>query len=106
MIYKNFRLNIIIRVLCIVALSLALAFIIVERPMFFALSTVIVLLLVSVVSLIRYIDKSNKDLTHFLLSIRQGAFTESYTSGNRGKHRVQQTQSRKRVTLPIPSDPQ
>jgi two-component system nitrogen regulation sensor histidine kinase NtrY len=85
MIYKNFRLNIIIRVLCIVALSLALAFIIVERPMFFALSTVIVLLLVSVVSLIRYIDKSNKDLTHFLLSIRQGAFTESYTSGNRGK---------------------
>ena len=86
MIYKNFRLNIIIRVLCIVALALALAFVIVERPMFFALATLVVLLIVSVVSLIRYIDKSNKDLTHFLFSIRQGAFTESYTSGNRGKH--------------------
>jgi nitrogen fixation/metabolism regulation signal transduction histidine kinase len=85
MIYKNFRLNITIRVLCIVALALALAFVIVERPMFFALSTIIVLLVVSVISLIRYIDKSNKDLTHFLLSIRQGAFTEFYTSGNRGK---------------------
>lgn len=86
MIYKSFRLNIIIRVLCIVLLSLALAFVIVERPMFFVLSTILLLLLVSIISLIRYIDKSNKDLTHFLLSIRQGAFTESYTSGNRGKH--------------------
>lgn len=85
MIYKNFRLNIIIRVLCIVALALALAFVIVKRPMFFALSTIVVLLIVSIMNLIRYIDKSNKDLTHFLLSIRQGAFTESYTSGNRGK---------------------
>ena len=85
MIYKNFRLNIIIRVLCMVVLALALAFVIVQRPMFFVLATIIVLLLVSVISLIRYIDKSNKDLTHFLLSIRQGAFTESYTSGNRGK---------------------
>lgn len=85
MLYKNFRLNIVIRVLCIVALALALAVVIVERPMFFALTTIILLLTISVISLIRYIDKSNKDLTHFLLSIRQGAFTESYTSGNRGK---------------------
>lgn len=85
MIYKNFRLNIIIRVLCIVALALALAFVIMERPMFFVLATIVLLLAASVVSLIRYIDKSNKDLTHFLLTIRQGAFTESYTSGNRGK---------------------
>lgn len=85
MIYKNFRLNIIIRVLCIVALALALAFVVMERPMLFVLSTIIVLFGVSVISLIRYIDKSTKDLTHFLLSIRQGAFTETYTSGNRGK---------------------
>lgn len=85
MIYRNFRLNIILRILCIVALSLALAFVLVKRPMFFASSVIILLLIACVISMIRYIEKSNKDLTHFLLSIRQGAFTESYTSGNRGK---------------------
>ena len=85
MIYRNFRLNIIIRILCIVVLALALAFVVVKRPMFFVSSAIILLLISCVISLIRYIDKSNKDLTHFLLSIRQGAFTESYTSGHRGK---------------------
>jgi len=85
MIYRNFRLNIILRIVCIVALSLALAFVLVKRPMFFASSVIILLLIVCVISLVRYIEKSNKDLTHFLLSIRQSAFTESYTSGNRGK---------------------
>lgn len=85
MIYRNFRLNIIIRILCIVVLALAFAFVVVKRPMFFVSSAIILLLITCVISLIRYIDKSNKDLTHFLLSIRQGAFTESYTSGHRGK---------------------
>jgi nitrogen fixation/metabolism regulation signal transduction histidine kinase len=89
MIYKNFRLTIFLRVFSIVALSLAFAFILVLKPMLFVLSAIVILLIVMVISLIRYIEKSNKDLTHFLLSIRQGAFTESYTSGHRGKHHEQ-----------------
>jgi two-component system, NtrC family, nitrogen regulation sensor histidine kinase NtrY len=85
MIYKNFRINIVIRVLLIVVLALLLAFVTLRQPMFFASVTLALMLLVTVISLVRYIEKSNKDLTHFLLSVRQGAFTGSYTSGNRGK---------------------
>lgn len=85
MIRKNFRLNILLRVLMIVVLSLLLAFVTLWQPMLFASVTLALVLLATVISLVRYIEKSNKDLTHFLLSIRQGAFTESYTSGNRGK---------------------
>jgi two-component system, NtrC family, nitrogen regulation sensor histidine kinase NtrY len=85
MIYKNFRVSIFIRVLLIVALALLLGFVTVQQPMFFAPVAIAMALLVTVIGLVRYIEKSNKDLTHFLLSIRQGAFTESYTSGSRGK---------------------
>lgn len=86
MIYRNFRISIFIRVLLIVVLALLLAFVTLRQPMFFASVTLALMLLATVISLVRYIEKSNKDLTHFLLSVRQGAFTESYTSGSRGKH--------------------
>lgn len=89
MIYKNFRLAIFIRVSLIVALSITFAFIVVVKPMFFVLAATALLLVALVFNLIQYIEKTNKDLTHFLLSIRQGAFTESYTSGNRGKQHEQ-----------------
>jgi two-component system, NtrC family, nitrogen regulation sensor histidine kinase NtrY len=84
MIYKNFRFSIFIRVAIVVILAVALAFILAERPSFFLPLVIAIFLLAAVVNLIRYIEKTNKDLTHFLLSLRQGAFTESYTSGQRG----------------------
>lgn len=85
MIHHNFRFAIFIRVFLIVALSLTIAFVLVSKPMLFVLVTSFLVLVGVIINLIRYIEKTNKDLTHFLLSIRQGAFTESYTSGNRGK---------------------
>lgn len=85
MIYRNFRFAIFIRVFLIVTLSVTIAFVIVNKPMFFVLAAGILTLIAVIVNLIRYIEKTNNDLTHFLLSIRQGAFTESYTAGNRGR---------------------
>src|SRR4051812_24758222 len=85
MIYKNFRLSVFLRVFLIVALSVAFALVLTQRPMFFVLSAIVLALVTTIILLIRYIEKANKDLTHFLLSIRQGAYTESYTSGSRGK---------------------
>ena len=82
---RNFRLAIFLRVAFIVALSVTIAFIVVVKPMFFVLAAASILLVGLIINLIRYIEKTNKDLTHLLLSIRQGAFTESYSSGNRGK---------------------
>lgn len=85
MIDKNFRLNILFRVLIIVALAIALAFVLTRQPSLFVPVVIVLALIVTIVSLIVYIERSNKDLTRFLLSIRQGAFTESLPSGNRGK---------------------
>jgi two-component system, NtrC family, nitrogen regulation sensor histidine kinase NtrY len=89
MISRNFRLAIFLRVFFIVALSVTLAFVIVVKPMFFVLAAITLALIALILNLIRYIEKTNKDLTHFLLSIRQGAFTGSYTSGNRGNQHQQ-----------------
>jgi two-component system nitrogen regulation sensor histidine kinase NtrY len=85
MISKNFRLNILVRVLIIFGLAMVFAFVLIKSPRFFVLVSIFFVIVSIVINLIRYIEKSNRDLTHFLLSIRQGAFTENYTSGNRGK---------------------
>jgi two-component system nitrogen regulation sensor histidine kinase NtrY len=84
MIHKHFRISIFLRAILIAGLSLLFSFVLMEKPSFFVPLVVGIGLITAVVSLIRYIEKSNKDLTHFLLSIRSGAFTESYTS-TRGK---------------------
>jgi nitrogen fixation/metabolism regulation signal transduction histidine kinase len=52
-----------------------------RQTMLFVPIGLALLLVLITINLIQYIGKSNRDLTHFLLSIRQGAFTESYTSG-------------------------
>ena len=82
---KNFRLNIFIRVALITALAIAIAIILSQRPSFFIPAGLALVLIGTIINLIIYIEKSNRDLTHLLLSIRQGAFTESFLSGKRGK---------------------
>jgi len=77
MTYKNFRLNIIIRIIILVASVFAF---------FYSLSTefhvtpvlVAVIIVVQVFSLIRYVDRTNRDLTSFLESIRFSEFTRSF----------------------------
>ena len=85
MAYRNFRVNIFIRVVLIVALALALAYVVTQQPSFFLPLTIIILLIAAVTNLIYYIEKFNRGLTHFLLSIRQGGFTEVYGSSQTGK---------------------
>jgi nitrogen fixation/metabolism regulation signal transduction histidine kinase len=77
MTYKNFRLNIIVRILLLSA-SVFL--------FFFSLSTnfhvtpilVGIIILIQIFALIRYIDRTNRDLTSFLESIRFSEFSRSF----------------------------
>jgi signal transduction histidine kinase len=85
MTYKNFRTNILIRVIVLVGLAIALAYVITQQPTFFLPLAIVTLLIVCVVNLVYYIETFNRRLTHFLLSIKQGAFTGSYTSASSGK---------------------
>jgi two-component system, NtrC family, nitrogen regulation sensor histidine kinase NtrY len=85
MISKSFRLTISILVSLITVQSIVFAFVVVSQPSFFIPVTIGVFLVITVLYLIHYIEKSTRDLTHFLLSLKQGAFTGSYASGKYGK---------------------
>jgi two-component system nitrogen regulation sensor histidine kinase NtrY len=77
MIYKNFRVNIIVRILLLSA-SIFLFFKSLEMEFNVTPILVVVLILFQVFSLIRYVDRTNRDLTSFLESIRFSEFTRSF----------------------------
>ncbi|MGK7389332.1 MAG: sensor histidine kinase [Candidatus Cyclobacteriaceae bacterium M2_1C_046] len=80
---KNFRINIILRVLIIGLLALLLAFIITTTEWLFTPLFILLLLIGFVVNLIFYVEKINNELSQFLYNIKQGGFT-SLIKGNKG----------------------
>jgi two-component system nitrogen regulation sensor histidine kinase NtrY len=76
MTHKNSRLVIFIHLLLILVLSFLLAVVIIGRQMVFVPLTIILLLLGTIFSLVRYLEKTTNELTRFLLSIREGAFAD------------------------------
>lgn len=85
MILKEFRLNIVLRVAVITGLAILLSYVLANKEWFFTPLVIFLLLLISIWSLIYYIEKTNKDLTHFILSIKQSGFTTSFPPGKKGK---------------------
>lgn len=85
MILREFRLNILLRVVIITGLAVLLAYVVTNHEWVFTPFVIILLLLISIWSLIYYIEKTNKDLTYFILSIKQGEFTTSFSRGKKGK---------------------
>ncbi|MCK5464196.1 MAG: hypothetical protein KAI95_14310 [Bacteroidales bacterium] len=77
MTYKNFRVNIIVRILLLSA-SIGLIFYTYSAEMKVTPFLVVVLTILQVLSLIRYVDRTNRDLTSFLESIRFSEFTRSF----------------------------
>lgn len=74
-----------LRVVVISILSLMLAYVLTNKDWFFTPLVLAILLAISIWSLIFYIEKTNKDLTYFILSIKQGGFTSSFQAGKKGK---------------------
>jgi nitrogen fixation/metabolism regulation signal transduction histidine kinase len=82
---RSFRFNIAYRVILVAALSVAFAYVTINTNWFFTPTIIAVVWLAVVISLVAYIEKTNKDLTSFLLNIRQGNYTSLITSAKRGK---------------------
>jgi two-component system, NtrC family, nitrogen regulation sensor histidine kinase NtrY len=75
--FKNYRLNIIFRVILLaVSMGLVAYFITVQKFIVPVILTAVVIF--EVTSLIRYLDKTNRELTSFLESIRFSEFTRSF----------------------------
>lgn len=84
MIYKRFRFNCILRV-ALLAITILLFFFLVFRTSLFAATFIIaVIILYEIYDLMRYVDKTNKDLSRFLQSIKYGDFSQSYKEAGLG----------------------
>jgi two-component system nitrogen regulation sensor histidine kinase NtrY len=77
MTYKNFRVNIIVRILFLSA-SIFLFFYTLEEALNVTPILIAILIILQVFALIRYVDRTNRDLTSFLESIRFSEFTRSF----------------------------
>jgi nitrogen fixation/metabolism regulation signal transduction histidine kinase len=77
MTFRNFRINIIIRILLLSA-SVFLFFYTWETDYHITPILVGIIILFQVYALIRYVDRTNRDLTSFLESIRFSEFTRSF----------------------------
>lgn len=77
MIYKNFRINITVRII-ILAATVFLFFIALDTDFRVTPFLVGAAILIEVFTMIRYVDRTNRDLTSFLESIRFAEFTRSF----------------------------
>jgi nitrogen fixation/metabolism regulation signal transduction histidine kinase len=83
MVFKQFRFNIILRVLVLTATCLAL-FITLNSTFTFTPVLVAALIIYQSWSMIRYVDRTNRELASFLESIRYSEFTRSFQISDSG----------------------
>ncbi len=83
--FKNFRFNVVIRVLFIVATVVLLLSIIGKQE--FIISSIILssLIVLQIAALVKYVERTNNRLTTFLESIRHSDFTSSFSDQGLGK---------------------
>lgn len=83
--YKNFRVHCTLRV---IGLSAALYgfLLVLKQPSLWMVSTLMGFIVISMlVSLIRYVEKTNRDLKRFLEAMKYEDFSQSFSSDGRGK---------------------
>ncbi len=84
MVYKNFRLNCIFRILFI-TLSIFLLFFLILNTKYVASAFVVgMIIIIQVVDLIRYVEKTNKYLKRFLDTVKYSDFTQSFSEPGLG----------------------
>ncbi|MFO7370021.1 MAG: ATP-binding protein [Bacteroidales bacterium] len=76
--FKNYRINIIFRVILLVLTIFLLSYFLWKNDYYIAPVILAVLILFQVTSLIRFVDKTNRELTSFLQSIRFSEFTRTF----------------------------
>jgi nitrogen fixation/metabolism regulation signal transduction histidine kinase len=84
MIYNSFRAGAVLRIVLLAASLLLLSTLLSQARLYATTAFVALLIVYQVVSLIRYVERTNLDLSRFLRSIRYGDFTQSFSSGGRG----------------------
>jgi nitrogen fixation/metabolism regulation signal transduction histidine kinase len=84
MVFKNFRLNIILRIIILLAAISAFAFFIVQSE-YIRLVYLGIFIVLLVVELFTYLDRVNRDLSQFLISVLYDDFTLVFKEEARGR---------------------
>ncbi len=85
MVFRRFRIQVIIRLL-LLALSFFLLFYLIDKTRYNVTPVILVgAILIQVIFLIRYVERTNRRLTQFLLSIRHSDFSSSFSDQGLGK---------------------
>lgn len=81
----NYRVQIIIRVILLVTLCILLAVALFNTNWFFTPLVLGILIAISTYNLIAYNERTNRDISTFLISLKQGNFTNKYTPSSKGR---------------------
>lgn len=84
MAFRNFRINVILRVLLFVVITGALSYCLINQ-LFLRSIYVSVALIIAIVEFIKYVDRTNRDFASFLSSLSQNDFTTTYAEKGKGK---------------------
>jgi nitrogen fixation/metabolism regulation signal transduction histidine kinase len=83
--FKSFRVNITFRILSLIALVLALVYCVTQTEYYITMFILFVVLILTAVDMVRYVDQSNRDFTAFLLGIKYDDFSATYSGHHKGK---------------------
>ncbi len=84
MVFKRFRANCIIRIILLGATINAFFYFLFRTSLYAALFIIGILIIYQIYSLINYVEKTNRDLTHFFQSIKYSDFSQSFRDDKRG----------------------
>jgi len=85
MVYKNFRIQCISRIVLTGITIFVFLYLILKTVLYFPIAVAGFFILYQIVSLIRYVEKTNKNLTRFLQSIRYADFSQTFSGRGQGK---------------------
>ena len=85
MVFKRFRIQVVIRVILIGVFMAAFVFAIDQDKWYIATSISALFALLMIFSLIRYVERTNRDLGNFLLSIKNKDFSSTYSANTKDK---------------------
>ena len=83
--FKNFKVNVISRLLFLIALVLAFVYCFNNTEYYITMFILVVGILLTFFGLIRYVDQTNQDFTAFLLGIKYEDFSATYSGHHKGK---------------------
>jgi len=84
MAFKNFRVNIIIRII-LLTIIIGVFIYCLYNQLFLRSVYVAIALIIALAEFIRYVEKTNRDLISFLAALSQNDFTTTYTEKGKGK---------------------